>query len=261
MAKTQFTTIGGGLVGADKANLRRYRAFDQSSVAKRRIKYTREEKKNLPSFSLLPQISDAWNLLSSPVKIDWDNAGAVIGLSGYRLFVQDKSYRLMNSLAGNATPSTIHQYLVGKLTIPEGAGDTKFQQSGNDIFTFPATLFLSAKTDLLSDPANGEYVKVSFVYAYDDGGGPMEESKVIDLPLSSGWTDYSEVLTLKTGLLGPWSLEIETHAVKGVLLFDNLYVVSAGGVITNDGSCKRVSKRWQLLLSPAGVSILSVYPT
>jgi len=260
MALTEYTTIGGGLVDADRDALRRYFLLKQRTASKKRTIYRRGEKAILPSYSLLTQVADAWNALSDAVKDDWHDAGAEIGLGGYNLYVQDKSYRIIHSLAGNATPSLNHQYLVGFLTIPEGAGDTKFKQSNIDVLTFPATFYISAKTALSGDPVNGEYLKVRFVYEYDEGGGLTEESTEISLPLIADWTKYSQALAVHTGLTGVWRMEIESHAVKGDFYFDNIYVLGAGGIITKDPTCLKVSNRWQLLLSPAGASLLSEYP-
>lgn len=260
MAKTEYTTIGGGLIDADREMSRRYFLLKQGVASKKRFIYTRDQLANLPSYSLLTQCADAWNALSDAERTAWNEAGAVCSLQGYNLFVQDKSYRLKHSLAGNATPSLFHQYLIGHLSIPEGAGDCAFKQENLNIFTFPASIYISAKTSLTADPANGEYIKVSFIYEYDEGGGLQYDQTDIVLPLSADWADYSESLTEHTGLTGNWVFRIETHAVKGDFFFDNILVVGGGGLITKDPLCEKVNKRWMQELAPEGVAILSEYP-
>jgi len=260
MSIVSYTTIGGGLVTKDKETNRRYWWMDTSSVSRQRSIYRRSDIKTLPSFSLLGQAADAWNLLSAGDKASWEAAAGIVGLHGYNLFIQDKSYRLMNSIAGNATPSLYHQYLVGHVNIPEGAGDVYLRQSGNEILSFPASLSVNRKTVLLGDPVNGQYCKVRFSYEYDEGAGVQTQTDEISLSLSSSWGTETVVITSHTGLTGAWTLEIETHAVKGDLYFDDLFVSSLTSVLGIDPFCLNVVRYWLLIAFPFSCLLESLYP-
>ncbi len=260
MPIVSYTTIGGGLVGADKALLRRYFGFERSLTSRKRSFFSRGELAALPGLSLLPAVAAVWNALSDSDKAEWSAAGEVIGLNGYNLFCQDQSYRLKNSIPGSAVPSLFHQYLIGHLHVPVGSGDVAFKQMGNEVFTFPATLYLSRKSALLTDPADGNFLKIVFSYNYDDGGGEQTQSNELSISLASAWTSQTLPITSHTGLTGHWELEISAHDVQGDFYFDNLYLMSAGSVITKDPFCEEVEKRWLQLLAPAGVILETVYP-
>lgn len=260
MAIAEYTTISGGLAGLDKKNLRRFLLLHRHAVSHQRTFYTRLERKTLPTISLLPEAADAWNLLSSSDKTDWNTAGAVIGFRGYNLFIQDKIYRLLNSLPGNATPNIYHQYLVGHLNILSSSGDVTVRQTGNVIVPFPATLYIRRKTILLPDPSNGEYVKILFSYTYDSGGGVQTETAEISLPLSDDWGVQSVSLVQRSGVLGPFFFEIQTHAVKGDLYFDDVWVDGTTEILSKDPYCDRVSLEWFPIVLPVGCTLESVYP-
>lgn len=260
MPIVEYTTIGGGLIDKDKEAMKRYYMLQRSAVTKQRTKYSRADKQALADNSYIGLISEAWNALTDGERADWKTAGLVCGLDGYNLFTQDKAYRIKNSIAGNATPSIYHQYLVGHLHIDEGAGDCHFKQANTNIFTFPATLYIRFKTALLADPANGEFIKVRFKYEYDEGGGPTWQTDELSLSLSQSWNNQSLAITEHTGLTGEWSFEIETHAVKGDFYFDDFFVETASGIITRDDNCEQVEKRWQLVKYPAGATIATLYP-
>ncbi len=234
--------------------------LERHSVSHQRTFYRPSDLAVLPSFSLLPQAADAWNALSSSDKNDWIAAAAIVGFTGYNLFIQDKVYRIVHSIAGDAVPSLYHQYKVGHLNIPEGAGDVLLKQSGSTILPFPATLFLRRKSVLTADPANGEYVKLRFSYTYNEGGGTQTETTDIDVPLSSAWDVQSSVVTQHNGVLGPWTLELLAHAVKGDLYFDDVWVETASMVMSADPFCDRADKKWTRQTFPFGCSIESVYP-
>ncbi len=260
MAIAEYTTIGGGLVVADKRALRRFIALQRGAVTKKRSFYRPSELAVLPSYSQLPQAADAWNLLSSGDKSDWNTVAAIFGLHGYNLFVQDKVYRLMHSIAGNATPSLNHQYLVGQLHIPASAGDVTLRQTGNFAVSFPATLYLRRKAVLEADPAGGEYLKLRFSYTYNEGAGEQTCVTEIVSLLSDIWGTQSSLITQHSGVLGPWTLEILAHAVKGDLYFDDVWTETPTDIIANDPNCDEAGTKWTPVVFPAGCTIESIYP-
>lgn len=260
MPIVSYTTISGGIADADRALLRRYYGLERSLASRKRTAFSRVELKNLPSLSYLPAIGTAWALLSDEIKASWQSAAEVVGMFGYNLFCQDKAYRIKNEIAGNADPSVFHQYLTGHLYIPESAGDTLFKQAGNGFTGFPATLYISRKTELTADPVDGEFLKVRFKYTYDEGGGETTQTDEISLALASDWAAETLPITVHTGLTGNWELEIETHAVKGDFYFDNFYILGPVDILTKDPHCEAIEKKWLLMLSPAGVMLETYYP-
>ncbi len=261
MARVGYTTIGGGLIGADKQVQRRYLWMGRGTVASKRQIYRRSELKALPGRSLLSQIGAVWTNLSEAVQGDWNDAGAIIGQHGYNLFVQDKAYRIKHELAGDATPSTFHQYLVGHLNIPIGAGGILLRQSGNLMFDFPAYLRVRRKTALVADNGNGEFVKVRFKYTYDEGGGELTETTELTLPLSEAWGLQEIEVVEHTGLTGDWELEIETSGLKGDAYLDDVWVDFLSNIITKDPYCLDVVRYWSKINFPSGVAFETIYPT
>lgn len=255
------TTIGGGLVSRDALAVKRFSLLERRVVAKKRVVYSRGELKALPGRSLLSQVGEAWGLLSQAEKDAWSAAGAIVSMSGFNLFTQDKVYRIKHDIEGNATPSLYHQYLIGHLNIAEGSGDVLLRQVGFSVVSFPATLYLRRKLALSADPSNGEFIKVRFKYDYDEGGGVLTQSDELSLSLTDSWGSESLGITEHTGATGDWEFEIETHALKGDFYFDDFYVLGASGVITKDMYCEKVVKKWGLVEYPAGALIETLYPT
>lgn len=260
MSRVAYTTIGGGLIGPDRAVSRRYWWKERGTVAKQRTLYRRAELKALPGRSLLPQISDVWNALSDDVKSDWDYAANVMGLHAYNLFVQDKAYRIKNEIAGNADPSYYHQFKVGHLEIPEGAGDVLLRQTGTLAFSFPCTMRLRRKTVLAVDDGGSEFIKVRFNYEYDESGGELTQTDEIELNQVSGWDCQLMRITPHSGVIGTWTFEIETHDLKGDLYFDNFWIEQPVGIITADPYCVEVERYWNKILFPVGCVLETIYP-
>lgn len=261
MSKVIATTIGGGNISYDRRINRRYFRSAVSNVGKKRSKFSRQDIKNLKASSLMAQAGAAWNLLTQEQKDAWIEAGDEIGLTAYQAYLQDKIYRIKNSIAGDATPSAFHQYKVGYINIAESSGNFLLRQVGPEIFEFPASLHLHYKTDLTDeDPDNG-FLKVRFKYKYDEGGGEQEQSDELDLDLSSEWVSDNVGITEHTGLTGHWELEIEGDDINGDFWFDDIYMSAIDTQLSKDPFCNHPTLRFNQLVIPAGVSVSSVYPT
>jgi hypothetical protein len=260
MSVVEYTTMGGGLLNLDKRMIRRYFFLTKGNVGKKRLLFRRSELITLPTLSIVPQAADAWNLLTSGQKSAWGDAANESGLSAYNQFIQDKVYRIINEIAGNAVPSEFHQYLVGHLNIPTSAGHFLLRQCATDSVDLPAALHLHYKSALTDeDPGNG-YLKCLFSYTYDEGGGLLTQTNEINLLLNTDWTSQNVSITNHTGLTGYWKLEFEGDKVHGDLWFDDLYCLGAYGVITKDANCERSDLVFKGLVLPAGMTCQSVYP-
>lgn len=260
-------------------------------VAKKNLLQSKKKIAGLTQRSLLPQVSEAWGLLSDAEKLAWGNAGAESDLNGYRLFVQDKIIRIKNSLAGNATPSLLHQSWVGGLTIEDPATEIKitqlhpraywvWQKVGGkkgqyqpvlvtEDLSLPLSISLNYKADLVSQGA-GSFAKFyAIVWSSYQGADIMNELK-IDLDLSSAWKYASNVLTSVAGYVVAYNLFFHLYNVRGTLYIDNVKAEHSGQNWVRDTFCKdinqgftkafyQIPKHWAAVTLPSGADYESLY--
>jgi hypothetical protein len=260
MSTTQYTTIGGGLIQYDKRSLRRYFHKQDPTATKKRFTYNRLDVKTFASTSKMQEAATAWNLLSAETKEDWAVAGLECGLTAYNLFQQDKIYRILNTIAGNATPNFYHQYKIGQIIIPVSGEHFLLRQTGNTIFTYPANFTICRNANLVTTNPGSEYIKVRVNHEVNNGGSIEMSSDEFELSLISGWA--KEVMEMaeygiQTGL---WEIEIEGENVAGTLNFDNLYAETPEGILNRDYLCNKVESSYRGLVLPAGLTYGSVYP-
>ena len=128
MAKTTYQSIPAGLEEGFFKCLKSGDRFTYARFSRSKTIISRKLKNKLTSKSLLPIIKDFWNPFTTEQKAAWSAAGVACGKTGYRLFVQDQSYRIKYDVAGVATPSTYHQYKVGYLSIAAPATEIQIKQ-------------------------------------------------------------------------------------------------------------------------------------
>src|SRR4030042_133194 len=139
MAQTSYISIPPELVDDFYKNIQSGDRFTLSKIITKPPLISVKKKKGLTARSYLPIVAAAWNVLTNAQKLAWTNAGAEMGLNGYRLFVADKSARIINDLAGNATPSLLHQSWFGNLKIEAPSDEIKI------IKLHPRTYYVSQK--------------------------------------------------------------------------------------------------------------------
>ena len=105
------------------------------------------------------------------LQLAWSAAGAECDLNGWRLFVRDTCYRIKNDIAGVATPSLLHQDLVGNLKVVDPANEIKIGQY------HPAFYWVSHK-----------------VYGKKNMYEPVKVTEPLSLPLTIG-LNYKSTLT------------------------------------------------------------------
>lgn len=143
------------------SNLTPQDRFTSPRITQKVVLISKKRIKGLTQRSLLPQVAEAWGLLTAEEKSDWGDAASAAkacsnpsslildnaffgqatfgiayfgknvfssSLDGWRLFVQDKIARIKNGLSGNATPSLLHQSWVGYLYIEAPATEIKIAQ-------------------------------------------------------------------------------------------------------------------------------------
>jgi len=265
--------------------------FIHSHVAMKKIFFSRKSVKGLVQRSLLPQISGAWALLSESEKTDWSNAGAEMGLNGYRLFVADTSARIKNGLPGIATPSLLHQSWVGMLSISDPASEIKITQlhpetywvnqkvSGSkgmfepvvviEDISLPLEISLNYKSELTSLGA-GSFAKFYANVWRSYQGVDYLQSLEISLDLSSDWKNATATLSSITGQLIGYSLIFHIYNCRGTLYFDNVKATHSGQNWVRDPYCKdidqgftkaffQIPKHWAALILPSGSEYDSIY--
>lgn len=223
MARVYGITIPAGIEIIWNNTINMYDISVFCNVGRNRRFLTRREKYHLKDVSKLLNVAYAWGLFSDAQKAAWYTAGDISGINGYALWTQDKIYRLMNSIAGNATPSIHHQYKIGHIKIEAPDSSAKLTEHHVAPFDHACTVKISYRSALVS--AGGDsYAKLVFTYVRFTGGQTITESQEISLSLSSGWSDEEITITEKPGRVGGWKISLELNDVTGDLYFDNLFV-------------------------------------
>ena len=121
MARTTYITIPEGLDIQYKKAVQVGDRFVYPHVKVKRLFTSRSRKKGLTQKSLMVSLGPVWESFTLEQRESWNLAGAECGLTGWKLFVQDTSKRIANELPGYATPSTLYQSMVGRITIESPA--------------------------------------------------------------------------------------------------------------------------------------------
>jgi len=266
--------------------------FTFAKINRKVIKYSKKSVKGLTARSLLPVISEAWATLTDLQKIAWSNAGAEMGLNGWRLFVQDHSARIKNEIAGIATPSTLHQSWVGYIEILDPATEAKLVQlhpnaywvsqkvPGHkgmyepvkivETFSLPLTLNINYKSNLVSTGA-GSYAKFYARIKSSYQGVDRYTNLEIPFDLITDWKAATTNISSVIGQLASYNLFIELYNLQGDLYFDNVKATHDGQNWVRDTYCKdpnqaftrafyQIPKNWAAEILPAGAEFGSFYP-
>ena len=242
--------------------------------------------------SLLPACSALWASFTAGEKADWATAGTYCNLTGWKLFVRDQCYRIKNDLAGVATPSNIHQALVGQLGVAAPADELKiFQPHPSSYYiskkipghkgmyspyliteklVLPLTIGLSYKSDLTKTEADGFakfYAIVRRLYQGNNIDTPLE----INIDLQANWKTVTATLSSLLGQYTSYSLYLHLYHLTGTLLIDNVKATHSAQNWVRDPSCQdihhdftrafyQVPAHWSAIIIPDGAFFESVYP-
>jgi len=265
--------------------------FTFARVTKKVALQSKKRIKGLTQRSMLPAVSAAWNILSGAEKTSWTNAGAQCGLNGYRLFVQDKCIRIKNEMAGNATPSLLHQSWVGQLHIEAPATNIKIVQLHphtywvnhkvygkkgqyvptvvNEDVALPFTISLNYKGELVSagaSPSARYYAKIWYSYQGVDLFYYLE----IPLDLSCAWKNATATISSLVSYVVGYDLYLELVDVTGDVYIDNVKATHSSQNWVRDTFCKdihqdftrafyQIPKHWAVVDLPDGAWYDSVY--
>jgi len=265
--------------------------FLPSRLSRKVTLLSRKRKKGITQRSLLPQLSALWAAFSGSEKAAWTAAGAQCGLNGWRLFVQDQCIRIINDIAGVATPSPLHQSWVGFIEIQNPASEARIMQLHPNSYwvshkvigkkgmyepilvteniAFPIQLKINYSSDLGSVGA-GSYAKI---YAYMKSsyqGVDRYTTLEIPLDLVTDWKSGTATLTSVIGYLIGYVLYIACYNVRGTLFFDNIQLIHSGQNWVRDPYCHNIAQtftraffqipdHWAVDVLPNGASYGSIY--
>jgi hypothetical protein len=265
--------------------------FKYSRVCRKVGLLSSKRKKGVSARSLLPQISLLWANLSQGEKESWTTAAAQCGLNGWRLFVQDTTARIINNLAGVATPSIYHQSWVGQLHIEAPANELKIiQQHPSNYFimrkvtgkkgqynpvnvseflSLPLQVQINFKQELTSVGAGSFayfYARVWSLYQ----GRDIFTDAYCDLSSGSGWQQSSYTLSSVIGQPISYDLFIHIFNMTGDLYCDNIKALHGATNWARDKYCNdinqgftgafyQIPKNWAGVTVPAGTWFESVY--
>ena len=236
--------------------------------------------------------SDIWRTKSAADKQAWKDAGAKMGLNGWQLYFKDKVYRLVNDIAGDATPSIYHQHKVGHIKIESPANEILITQKHPYVWwewykkagrkkmyakqkiterlTFPFKIAISRKTDLTSVGALPYCYLIAKITHFHDGRVYYTEYPV-NMPLSAAWGSQEVIISAPGGYVGTYELQIRLNDVTGDLWFDNIIAEHIGTNYARDSYCEdvareffnewfNVARNWEPTNVPAGAIWESIYP-
>lgn len=246
----------------------------------------------LTTRSLLPQIRDLWNNLTTSEQAAWKAAAAVTSMNGWNLFVQDTAYRIKYGLPGVATPSLLHQYKVGRIQIETPAQAVRLAQfhprkyyiskkmpgkttQREDVaiyepFQLPLTIGCSFRSNLVAvtDAPKARF----YAIVYSSYQGRTIESEVgFDIPLESDWQSQTATITEVIGVGRSYNLWIDLAGVRGWFEWDNVVSLHTGTNWARDKRCNdvnnelstvnyQIEKSWEEQFLPSGAAFDSVYP-
>lgn len=253
---------------------------------------SKEQVVKLTNQSLLPGIRTSWNGLGAPGQAAWKAAAAVTTMNGWNLFVQDTAYRIKYGIPGLATPSLLHQYKVGRLEINAPAqkailaqfhpnkywvskklrGKTSVRE---DVPIFeklqlPLEIGCSFRSDLTAVTGSPKAKFYAIVYSSYQGR-TIETQVGFDIPLETGWTQDTALITEVIGVARDYNLWIELDGVRGYIEWDNVVALHTGTNWARDKRCNdvnneltivnyQIEKSWEEQFLPNGAAFDSVYP-
>lgn len=219
------------------------------SIEKKDIVWRKRNLKNFIADTPLDPVAVLWNNLSDADKAAWDTAASHCGMTGYRLFVQDTTYRIQNNLSGVATPNNNHQYKVMK---PSATASTSFyaaQRHGasyklkqyrsgsklaydwvdiSEVFAPPLKLEFDYYADLVKVYDWSTWtLRIHFTGTKD--GDFAEEYIDIDLLLdTNGWVRFSQELNPDLDEISYYFVRFYGYYVTGTSYFDNFNMEHGG---------------------------------
>ncbi|GAI81054.1 unnamed protein product, partial [marine sediment metagenome] len=172
MARTRYVTIPSGQEDIYAAALQSGDRFTFAKITRKVTFYGRKKIEGLTRRSYIPAIAAIWRTFNDATKADWKTAAAERGINGWQAFIADQAKRIKFGIPGQATPTILHQDLVGLIYITAPAEEVKIAQyhpsqywisqkvqghkrmyepaSVDEAFALPLELIINYKSNLIS---------------------------------------------------------------------------------------------------------------
>ena len=292
MAKTSYIDISSADEEKFFSGLTAQARFVIPRVTRKNVIFSVKRKKGVSQRSLLPTCSLVWAGLSTPEKDAWNSSGLVRGISGWKLFVQDYCARIVNGVAGVATPSLFHQSWVGSLHVEAPASEIKIAQYHphtyyvsrpvakhkgmreivlvTETFSHPFVIQLSYKSNLtVEGGTNFAKFYVDVISSYQG----VDRHNLLEIPLDfvHDWATLSATLPAFQGYFIGYTLYFHLYGLRGDLLFDNIKVTHGAQNWARDPYCEdieqaftkafyQVPDHWVAVELPVGSEFNTIYP-
>ena len=249
MAKTSYQLIPPNFDLSYGKALQSSERFLFPRVRRKTLFISKNRKNGLTQKSLIPILSPVWQLLTLAEKTAWNNAGVVANMSGFKLFVRDKSLRLANDIEGYATPNNLYQTTVGTLLIEAPANSLKIEQlhpleywvsrkvKGTrsqhepvkiiENFALPLTIKINYKSNLTAFGGTPKARFYCIVYSHYQG---LTFENIVEIPftLQQNWIHAEATLMPIIGKDRGYTAFIEIENARGALYFDNIEINHSG---------------------------------
>lgn len=293
MSKTSFLQVTGVTEEAWFGALQSGDRFITPRIQAKSALLSQARVANISARSYLTLVKNAWAALSAGDKAAWKAADHHAHQHGWRCFLADRCQRIKLGLAGDATPSSFHNDLVGGIVIAAPAEEvllvqphpqsywvlkkvsgTKSQYEPSLVtegFGLPLVVSLNYKSDLVSTGA-GSFARLFARVRHLYQGENLDYNLNVEMALSAGWSAGTATASSLLGQAISYNLYLHLFKVRGTLLFDNIKVQHSGSIWTRDQFCRdidasftrafyQVPKNWGVVTLPAGASYGSIYPT
>lgn len=258
MAKVYGITLLPGVELIYNKTIKMYDLSIHCNIGKNRRFTTRQQKYQIKDASKLFEAAYAWSYLTEEQKQAWYTAGDTSGVNGYALFCQDKIYRLMNGIAGTATPSIYHQYKIGHIKIESPSNSVQLEENHITPYIYPTTIKISYKTALTESGGTGT-AKLIFRGLRFKSGQNIEDDDVIIMNLNDGWKTEELTIPEREGTRVSWKLLIQVENCVGDLWFDNLFVEYSATIQNRDPMCEQFPTYWNFENLGEGITLESIY--
>jgi len=232
-----------------------------------------------------------WAGLGPSGQDNWTEAGAVMNMTGRRLFVQDTAERIRLELSGVDDPSLLHQSFVGWLHVESPASNMTLEQSHPEQYwvqhKIKGTKSMYEAILVTEDFALPLEIKINYKAYLEEVGGSgyahfyaqvrssyqgldIFTTCLVDMDLMADWEQKTMTLSSVRGTPISYSLFLKLFNVRGDLFIDDLVAFHSGQNWVRDPACKdihvsftraftQVPKHWAPVSLPDGADYDSVY--
>lgn len=235
-----------------------------TSVEKKKTVYSREQLDVLIEQSQLDPLSLLWEVQGDDVKSNYSTAAGYSNLTGYQLFVQEVTYRLINGIEGIRKVFNAWQYKVWQITVDEASPEFYVWQE------HPTEYYLRTKVPGTKNTYQWVYteeypepdilVEFSYYndfqyaddpdffdwYLYVEGirdGQDDADYFTYDLDVKADWAQVSELVETGFEEIYYYEFGIEQYPLYGKMWMDNLRLVHTSQNWAFDSRCELVGTR------------------